>query len=151
MPRIVSLYGHLRDVGRDGRAELALEPLEDDRGVRLAHRPEHLLAGRGPLQPDGRVLLQQAGSAGPILSRSCFETGSIATTSDGAGNSSGDKRSGFSFAPQRVAGLGHGQLGDRPDLAGLQLADRLLFLAVEQQQLADPLVLVAGGVPDVRL
>jgi hypothetical protein len=36
---------------------------------------------------------------------------------------------------QRVAGLGDGQLRDRTDLAGLQLADRLLFLAVEQEQL----------------
>ena len=50
---------------------------------------------------------------------------------------------------ERVAGRGHGQLGDRADLAGLELADRLLLLAVEQEQLADPLVLVPGGVPDV--
>ena len=52
---------------------------------------------------------------------------------------------------QRVAGLGHGQLRDRADLAGLELADRLLLLAVEQQQLADPLVLAPRAVPDVRL
>ena len=46
---------------------------------------------------------------------------------------------------ERVAGLGHGQLRDRADLAGLELADRLLLLAVEQQQLADPLVLARGS------
>ena len=75
----------------------------------------------------------------------------MATISDGSGNSSGGSVSGFSVDAQRVAGLGHGQLGDRADLAGLELADRLLLLAVEQQQLADPLVLAAGRVPDVGL
>ncbi len=52
---------------------------------------------------------------------------------------------------ERVARLGHVQLGDSPDLARLELADGLLLLAVEQQQLADALVLVAGRVPDVGL
>ena len=75
----------------------------------------------------------------------------MATTATAPGSSSGGRRSGCSFAGERVAGLGDGQLGDRPDLAGLELADRLLLLAVEQEQLADPLVLVAGRVPDVGL
>ena len=75
----------------------------------------------------------------------------MATSSDGAGNSRGGRRSGRSFVGERVAGLGHGELGDRADLAGLELADGLLLLAVQQQELADPLVLVAGRVPDVRL
>ena len=90
-------------------------------------------------------------SAGPILSRSPLLCGSMATISDGSGKSSGGSTSGFSRDAERVAGLGHRQLRDRADLAGLELADRLLLLAVEQQQLADPLVLVAGRVPDVRL
>ena len=100
---------------------------------------------------DGRILLEQPGEGGPILSRSCFEMGSIATTNDGGGNSSGSSLSGFSLTDERVAGLGDGQFGDRPDLASLELADRLLLLAVEQQQLADALVLVTGAVPDVGL
>ena len=69
----------------------------------------------------------------------------MATISDGSGKASGGRVSGFSRGRQRVAGLGHGQLGDRADLARLELADRLLLLAVEQQQLADPLVLARGS------
>ena len=47
---------HARRLGHDRRAELALEPLDDDRGVGLAHRDEDLLAGRrsarrGPSAP----------------------------------------------------------------------------------------------------
>ena len=52
---------------------------------------------------------------------------------------------------QRVARLGHAELGHGADLAGLQLAGRLLLLAVEQQQLADPLVLAPVGIPGVAL
>ena len=85
------------------------------------------------------------------MSRSCLETGSIATTSDGAGNSRAGQLQPLLARRERVAGLGHGELGDRADLAGLEFADRFLFLAVQQQQLADALVLVAGRVPDVGL
>ena len=50
-----------------------------------------------------------------------------------------------------VAGGGRAQLGDRADLARLQLADRLLLLAVEAEELADPLVLALLGVPGMGL
>ncbi len=66
-------------------------------------------------------------SAAPILSRSAFVCGSI------------------------VARLGGRELGDRADLAGLELADRLLVLAMEEEELAHPLVLVAVRVPGVDL
>ena len=69
----------------------------------------------------------------------------MATTSDGDGNVSAGSVSGRSLRAEGVAGLGHRELRDGPDLAGLQLADRLLLLAVEQQQLADPLVLARGS------
>jgi hypothetical protein len=52
---------------------------------------------------------------------------------------------------QRVAGLGDGQLRDGADLARGQLADRLLVLAVQEQQPADPLILLAVRVPRVGL
>ena len=58
---------------------------------------------------------------------------------------------GWSRGREGVARLGRGQLGDGPDLARLELADRLLLLAMEEEQLADPLVLVAVGVPGVGL
>ena len=77
--------------------------------------------------------------------------GSIASARLGCGKVSGGRTSGFSRDRERVAGLGHGQLRDRADLARLELADRLLVLAVEEQQLADPLVLAARRVPDVAL
>ena len=44
------------------------------------------------------------------------------------------------------------ELGDGADLAGLELADRLLLLAVQEEQLADALLVVAvPGVPDMAL
>ena len=93
---------------------------------------------------DGRLLLEHPRQGRPHLVEVALAlTGSMATSSDGAGNSSGGRRSGLLLGRERVAGLGDGELRDRADLAGLELADRLLLLAVEQQQLADPLVLVA--------
>ena len=44
----------------DRRAELALEPLADDRDVGLAHGEEELLAGRAPLDPRAGLLLEHA-------------------------------------------------------------------------------------------
>ena len=89
--------------------------------------------------------------AAPILSRSALVCGSIATDSDGTGKSSGGRMHRVLARRERVAGLGGGELGDGADLARLELADRLLLLAVEEEQLADPLVLAAVGVPGVGL
>src|SRR5204862_421704 len=52
------LVRDLRRVGHDGGPELALESLDDDRGVRLAHRPKDLFAGRRAFEPYGGLLLQ---------------------------------------------------------------------------------------------
>ena len=80
-------------------------------------------------------------SAGPILSRSPLDTGSIATWSVGSGKSIGAELQRRVAGRERVAGLGHAELGDGADLAGPQLGRGLLLLAVEVQQLADALVL----------
>ena len=63
----------------------------------------------------------------------------------------GRGRSGRSFVERVSPVRGRAELGDGADLARLQLADRLLLLAVEAQQLADPLVLALLGVPGVGL
>ena len=136
------LVRDLRRVGHDRGAELALEPLDDDGDVRLAHRPQDLLAGVGPLEPDRRLLLEH-----PLERRAHLVEVGLGLRLDGDDERRRrelERRQGqrLLLRRQRVAGLGHGQLGDRADLAGLELADRLLLLAVEQQQLADPLVLV---------
>ncbi len=55
------LVRDLGDVGHDRRPELALETLEDDRGVGLAHRPQDLLAGGASLEPHRRLLLEHPG------------------------------------------------------------------------------------------
>ncbi len=145
------LVRHLRRVGHDRRAELALEPLDDDRDVRLAHRAQDLLAERRPFQADGRLLLEH-----PLERRTHLVEVALRLRLDGHDERRGRElerrqRQGPLLRCQRVAGLGHRQLGHGADLARLELADRLLLLAVEQQQLADPLVLAAGGVPDVGL
>ena len=145
------LVRDLGRVGHDRRPELALEPLDDDRGVGLAHRPQDLLAGGGALQADGRLLLEHAGQR-----RAHLVEVALALRLDGdhqrrLGEVERRQDQRLLARCQRVAGLGHGQLRDRADLAGLELADRLLLLAVEQQQLADPLVLAPAAVPDVGL
>ena len=89
--------------------------------------------------------------AAPILSRSAFVWGSIATDRVGSGKSSGGRMIGCSRDDSVSPVSVDGQLRDGADLAGLELADRLLLLAVEQEQLADPLVLVAVRVPGVGL
>ena len=66
------------------------------------------------------------------------------------GRRSRASRSPWSRDDERVAGLGHAELGDGADLAGAQLGRRLLLLAVEVQQLADALVLALGGVEHRR-
>jgi hypothetical protein len=140
----VSLYGTFGVWVAIAGPELALEPFDDDRGVGLAHGYQDLLAGGRPLERTVGSSSSMRASAGPILSRSCFGRARSRppATAPGTRGSAAER---LLLARQRVAGLGHGQLGDRSDLAGLQLADGLLLLAVQQQQLADPLVLVAGA------
>ena len=75
-----------------------------------------------------------------------MDTGSIATWSVGSGKSIGGEVQRGVARRERVAGLGHAELGDRADLAGPQLGRGLLLLAVEVQELADPLVLALVGV-----
>ena len=118
----------------DRRAELALEPLADDRDVGLAGRAR--AAARRSSERSTRADGSSSSirwRAAPILSRSALVWGSIATGSVGCGKSSGGRSSGspWSTACRRSRSR---QLRDRADLAGLELADRLLVLAVEQQQ-----------------
>ena len=90
-------------------------------------------------------------SAGPILSRSPLDSGSIATCSVGSGNTIAIQAQAQLARRERVAGLGHAQLGHGADLAGAQLGGRLLLLAVEVEQLADALVLALGRVERAAL
>ena len=75
-----------------------------------------------------------------------MDTGSIATWSVGSGKSIGPSVQRGVARRDRVPGLGHAQLGDGADLAGPELGRRLLLLAVEVQELADPLVLALVAV-----
>ena len=132
--------------GGDRGAELALEPLADDGDVRLADRAQDLLAGLGPLDPGGGLLLEH-----PLERRAHLVEVALGHGVDG--HLQGRLRKVDRRQPeagvarrQRVAGLGHAELGDRADLARPQLRRRLLLLAVEVQQLADPLVLALRGV-----
>ena len=151
MPRIVSLYGtfgvwvtiaapNLR-LSRSMMTEVCASPI-----VRRTCSPV-----ADALQPDGRLLLEH-----PRERRAHLVEVALALRLDGdhqrrLGEVERRQHERLLARGQRVAGLGDGQLGDRADLARLELADRLLLLAVEQQQLADPLVLAARAVPDVRL
>ena len=140
-----------RRVGRDGRPELALEPLDDDRGVGLAHRAQDLFADGRTLKADGRFLFEHAGQGRAHLVEVALRDGLDRDHQRRHRELERWQRQRRRLGRQRVAGLGDRQLRDRPDLAGLQLADRFLFLAVQQQQLADPLVRALRRVPDMGL
>ena len=110
-------------------------------------RDEELLADRAALDPGGRLLLEHPGQGGAHL----VEVG-LGLGLDGDHERRVRERQRVEderllAARERVARLGHGQLGDRADLAGLELADRLLLLAVDEEELADALVLAPGRVP----
>ena len=104
---------------------------------------QQLLAGRRPLDPRRRLLLEH-----PLEGRAHLVEVGLRLRLDrdrqgrlGEVERRQDER--LLARRERVAGLGRGELGDRADLARLELADRLLVLAVQQEELADPLVLVA--------
>ena len=98
VPRIVSLYGT-----RGVWVAMAAPNLRLSRSMMTAVWASPIV--RRTCSPMGERSRRTVGSsssirasAGPILSRSPFETGSIATTSDGAGNSSGGSVSGAAWA-----------------------------------------------------
>src|SRR4029077_17931 len=59
--------GDPRRPGHDGGPELALEPLGDHGDVGLAEGDQHLLAGRGPLDPSAWLLLEHPLEGGAHL------------------------------------------------------------------------------------
>ena len=97
----------------------------------LAHGAQDLLSGRGSLQPDGRLLLEHPGQRRPHLVEVALALGLDRDHQRRLGEVERRQDQRLLARRDRVAGLGHRQLGDRPDLAGLELADRLLLLAVE--------------------
>ena len=142
---------HARLLRHDRGAELALEPLADHRDVGVAHRNQELLTGRGSFDPRRRLLLEHPLKCGAHLVEVGLGLGLDRDRQRRDGELERGQDDRVLARRQRVACLGCRELGNRTDLAGLQLSDRLLVLAVEQEQLADPLVLVAVGVPGVRL
>ena len=140
-----------RRARHDRGPELALEALADDRHVGLTHRYEDLLASRASLDASGRLLVRHSLEGRAHLVQVCLRLGLDRHLQGRRRELDRIEDERLVLAGQRVARLGDGQLGDRTDLAGLQLADRLLLLAVQEQQLADALLLAAGRVEDGRL
>ena len=97
MPRIVSRYGTL-----GVWVAIAAPNLRLSRSMMTAVWASPIVRRTcSPVSERSRRAVGSSSSirarAGPILSRSCLDTGSIATSSDGAGNSSAGSRSGRSF------------------------------------------------------
>ena len=144
----------VRDLGRlrdDRRPELALEALDDHRRLGVAEGAQDLLARLASLDARRGLLLEHPLERGAHL----VEVG-LAQRLDGhderrLGEGERRERERLLLGRERVARRGDGQLRDRADLAGLELADRLLLLAVQEEQLADALLVVATLVPDVAL
>ena len=144
MPRIVSLYGTL-----GVWVTIAAPNLRFSRSMMTAvwASPivaQDLLAGRAALEPDRRLLLEHPGERRAHLVEVALALGLDRDHQRRLreGERRQDER--LLADAERVAGLGHRELRDGADLARLELADRLLLLAVQQQELADPLVLVRG-------
>ena len=76
--RIVSRYGTRR--GGLDRAELALEPIDDDVDMGVAHgRKDRLPGAVLTMDPDCRLLFTEPMQCRPSLSRSALDSGSMAT------------------------------------------------------------------------
>ena len=86
-----------------------------------------------------------------ILSSSPRLFGSIAYDSTGSGNFIGRERDRVALVAERVVGQRVLQLGDRAEIAGLDLRHARLRLALQQQQVAEALGRVARLVVDGRI
>src|SRR4029077_5696330 len=126
-----------RGMGRDRGPELALEPFDDDRGVGLAHGAQDLFTDGRALQANRRFFLEHARERRAHLVEVAFRDGLDGDDERWEREFDRWQRERRALGRQGVAGLGDRELRDGTDLAGLQFADGLLFLAVQQQQLAD--------------
>ncbi len=145
----------IRDLRRmkiDLHAEAALELVEDDLHVHLAGAgDEHLLGLRVEAQLHGRVLFAQTPeTVGHLLL--------VAPGLRGDGEGDGRRRElvtgeadRMGRVGQRVAGAGLLQLGQRDDVAGARLLDRLGLLALHQEDVAGALLLVRAAVEQLRV
>ena len=144
--------GDRRRPGRDRGPELALEPLGDDRDVRLADRAQDLLAGVGPLDARRRLLLEH-----PLERRAHLVEVALGHRVDrdlerrirevDRRQLRGRPRGSTSVSPVSVTP----SFATAPISPARSSARRLLLLAVQVQQLADPLVLALGRVEDRAL
>ncbi len=118
----------------------------------VAHRNQHLFAGLTAYDASRRLFLEH-----PLEGRAHLVQVRLRLRLDRhlqRRHGEVERRQGVAVLPrgrQRVSRPGNGQLRDRPDLTGVELPDRFLVLAVEQEQLAQALVLAAGRVPGVSL
>jgi hypothetical protein len=96
--------------------------------------PQGQVLGLGARQAGGQLLLVAAG------------LGRDRDRQQRVGHGRRRQRDRVVLGAQRVAGGGVGQLGHRTDVAGDHLVGRLLRLAADGQQVADPLVLALGRV-----
>src|SRR3990170_8117926 len=142
--------GDVRLPGHHGRPELALQAFADDGDLVLALRVEHLLAGLdGPFEADRGLLLEQPCQRGAQL----VEVG-LRLRLDGhrqrrPGELEGREAQRALAARERGPGLRIHEFGHGADLPRADLADSLLLLAVEEQELADALILPARRIPGV--
>ena len=145
--------GDARGGGLDRCAELALDPLDDDVDVGVAHGGEDRLAGALLATDADRGLLL----AEPMQGLAELVEVGLRLRLDGdlqrrrreldAGQRDGLRP----IRDERVAGGGRGQLGDGGDVAGADLGEVLLVLALDRQERADALVLLLVDVVDVAL
>ena len=76
---------------------------------------------------------------------------SIANETTGAGSAIGSTGGRLVDVGQHVAGVGLLELRDRADHAGAEHIGRLVVLALQHQQLADPLLAVRAAVDQLRV
>jgi hypothetical protein len=149
LPRTVSRKAILAGVWWTSTPNFAFEPAHLHIQVRLAHAVDHefvrlLVAGdveRGiflsePREPRGELVLVAFGGG---RDRVCEQR---------LGELHGLELDGVIFRRPGVPGVGGLQLGDRADVTGRDLGDRLVVLPLLREQLAEPLLRALRGVVD---
>ena len=146
------LVGNPRRVELDLGAEALAHPVDDHLDVDLGQPGDDLLAGLAvAVDVERRVLLLEAADRVRRLVLVALGLGLEGERHHRSGKAQRRERHLRVLGRQHVAGPGLLQLRDGADVAGSELVDLLVLLALRDEHLADPLLRAPGDVRDLRV
>ncbi len=145
--RIVSRYGTRGWLQLDVDAEAPLHALHGHLDVHLAHARQQLLSRLFVAAQDERlVLLGEPPESLPHLLLVPLRLGRDREAHDGLREVEARELDRLVLREEQIAGCSLLQLRDRPDVAGFERLRRGVILALELQELADPLLTSSSGI-----